>query len=188
MIITITGNLGSGKSTVAKLVAHKLSYKHYSTGDFMRQMAAERSVDLLTLNKLAEKDKSIDKELDKRQKNIGNEQDNFVIDARLGWRFIPHSAKIFLEVDDKEAARRIFSDQRKEEKKYGSLQEALENIKKRKESEVKRYKDLYNLDYYNRKNYDLVVDTTKISAEQVAQKIIDFVKKEVTTKKADVVN
>ncbi len=176
MIITITGNLGSGKSTVARLVAQKLSIKHYSTGDFMRQMATERGIDLLTLNKIAEKDKSVDKELDERQINIGKKEDNFVIDARLGWYFIPHSIKIFLDVTDEEAARRIFSDQRTTEKPYKTMKEAMKNIRKRRESEKKRYKELYNLDYYDKKNYDLVVDTTKINAEQVAQKIVDFVK------------
>jgi len=33
MIITIAGEGGSGKSTVARILAKKLDYKHYSTGD-----------------------------------------------------------------------------------------------------------------------------------------------------------
>jgi len=176
MIITITGNLGSGKSTVAKLVAQKLDLKHYSTGDFMRQMATERGVDLLELNKIAEKDKSVDKELDDRQIKLGKTENNFIIDARLGWHFIPHSIKIFLDVTDEEAARRIFSDQRTTEKPYNTIQEAMENIRKRRESEKKRYRELYGLDYYDKKNYDLIVDTTKITAEQVAEKTVDFVR------------
>ena len=51
MIITISGTPGSGKSTVAKMIATKLGFKHYSTGDFMRQMAKERGISLEELSK-----------------------------------------------------------------------------------------------------------------------------------------
>ncbi|PIN81309.1 cytidylate kinase, partial [Candidatus Woesearchaeota archaeon CG10_big_fil_rev_8_21_14_0_10_32_9] len=64
MKITISGNLGSGKSTVAKMLAKDLGYSHYSTGDFMRKMAEERGITLLELGKIAENDSSIDYELD----------------------------------------------------------------------------------------------------------------------------
>ena len=72
----------------------KLKLKHYSTGDFMRQIAKEKSLTLLQLSKKAESDKSIDIELDKRQKDLGKTQDNFIIDSRLGWHFIPKAKKI----------------------------------------------------------------------------------------------
>lgn len=178
MKITISGALGSGKSTVAKLVASKLKLKHYSTGDFMREMAARRGITLLELGKLAEKDPSVDKELDQRQIQLGKEEDNFIIDARLGWHFIPNSIKIFLDVADEEAARRIFAEKRSDEKYNLTLKATLENIKKRKNSEMKRYLDYYGVDYSDKKNYDLVIDTTKINAENVAEKIILFVKKQ----------
>lgn len=178
MKITISGALGSGKSTVAKLVANKLKLKHYSTGDFMREIAIQRGLTLLELSKLAEKDASIDKELDERQIRLGKEEDNFIIDARLGWHFIPHSIKIFLDVADEEAARRIFAEKRADEKYNLTLETTLKNIKRRKESEMKRYLDYYGVNYHDKKNYDLVIDTTKINAEKVAEKIIQFVKKQ----------
>ncbi len=174
MIITITGNLGSGKSTVAKLLAKKLGYNHYSTGDFWRQIAAERGTDVLGLNKMAEIDKSIDDEMDKRQEELGKKEDNFVIDARLAWHFIPKSVKIFLDVSDEEAARRTSQDTRVSEKRF-SFEETLKRIRERRESEVKRYKERYGLNYYDKSNYDIVVDTTPINAEQVTQKILNFI-------------
>ena len=91
MIITISGIAGSGKSTVAKLLAKKLNYKHYSIGDFMREIAKQRKTTLLELSKEAEKDSSIDKELDQKQIELGKTQDNFVIDSRLGFHFIKNS-------------------------------------------------------------------------------------------------
>mgnify|MGYP006414619685 FL=1 len=147
MIITISGALGSGKSTVAKILVEKFNLKHYSTGDFMREIAAKRGITLLELSKLAETDRSIDKELDNYQIQLGKDEDNFIIDARLGWHFIPDSIKIFLDVNDEEAAKRIFKEGRTDEKYNTDLNATLENIKNRRESEIKRYQDYYNQIY-----------------------------------------
>jgi len=88
MIITISGKAGSGKSTVAKELARKLNLKHYSIGDIMRQIAKERNISLNELSKLAEKDESIDLELDKKQIDLRDKND-FIIDGRLTAYFLP---------------------------------------------------------------------------------------------------
>lgn len=183
MIITISGVPGSGKSTVAKLVAAKLGFKHYSAGDFMREIAARRGLSLLEISKLAEKDRSIDEELDRRTSELGKGEDDFVMDSRLAFHFIPFSLKLFLIVGDKEAAKRIHSDVknkaegRKVEKESTSLAATLAAIKKRKKSEELRYKNYYGLNPYDTKQYDLVIDTTKTTPEEVAGKVVDAVKK-----------
>lgn len=110
MIITISGTAGSGKSTVAKLLAKELDLKHYSIGDLMRKIAEERGLTLLELSKKAEESPDIDQELDKSQIELGKKQDNFVIDGRLSFHFIPSSYKVFLKVSDNEAAKRIFNE------------------------------------------------------------------------------
>ena len=86
-----------------------------------------------------------------------------------------NSIKVFLDVSDEEAAKRIFKEGRTDEKYNTNLQATLENIKNRRESEIKRYQDYYNLNYYDHNNYDLVVDTTGIPATEVAEKIITFI-------------
>ena len=43
-IITISGMLGSGKSTVAKLLAQKLGYEYYSTGNAQREIAKKKAM------------------------------------------------------------------------------------------------------------------------------------------------
>ena len=94
MIITISGSPGSGKSTVRDLLAQKLNLKRYSTGDFMRQLATKSGVSLEEFGKMAQQDSSIDKQLDDRQVKLGREEDNFIIDGRLSFHFIPNSIKI----------------------------------------------------------------------------------------------
>lgn len=177
MIITISGKAGSGKSTIAKELAKKLKLKHYSIGDLMRKIAKEKNMSLNELSKLAEKDKSIDMELDK--KNIGlREEDNFVIDGRLPAYFIPYAnLKVFLDCDDRVRAERISKDKRSDEKSK-NIKELIKKIKQREQSERKRYKELYKIDYHDKKLYDLMIDTTKLSVKEVIEKIMESVSKD----------
>jgi CMP/dCMP kinase len=183
MIITISGLPGSGKSTAGKLLAKLLGFRHFSSGDFMREIAAKRGVSLNELGKLAEKDRSIDQELDERTKKLGKDNDDFVMDSRLAYYFIPGSFKIFLEVDEKEAAKRILgainngSEGRKVEKESTNLASTIDGIRERLRSEKQRYKNYYNLDPYDLKLYDLVVDTTNCTPEEVIEKIVESIKK-----------
>ena len=59
-IITICGGLGSGKSTAAKGVSQALGFKHFSSGDFFRQVGLELGLSVTETNKRAEIDPKID--------------------------------------------------------------------------------------------------------------------------------
>lgn len=178
MIITISGKLGSGKSTVAKLLSKKLNLKHYSTGDFMRQIAEEEGITLIELNKIAETEHWVDKELDDRQIKIGKTEDNFIIDGRLAWHFIPKSLKIYLDVSDDVAAKRIWNDKENRKKEgFESFESLKKELKQRKESEIIRYKQKYNLNHHDKSNYDLVIDTTDLNPDLIINEIIEFIKK-----------
>ena len=176
MIISISGNLGSGKSTVAKSLAQELNCKHYSTGDFWRELAAKRGLEVYEYNKLAETDKTIDKEIDGYSAELGKREDNFVIDSRLAWHFISNSFKVKLLVDPEEGAKRIYSHgqtrSRGNERKYNSIKEAATASRLRESSENKRFMELYNADITDLNNFDFVIDTTNISPEKVVEKII----------------
>ena len=175
MIITIAGKAGSGKSTIARGIARKLNLKHYSSGDFMRGMAKEKGISLAELGKIAEKDESIDKEIDERQKKLGKEEDDFVIDGRLSAFFIPKADfKIFLDCDDEVRAKRILGDDRGTEN-TNDIKETEEKIKKREDSEAKRYKEYYGFDYCDKNNYTVLIDTTELTPEQIVEKILKLV-------------
>jgi len=175
MIITLSGKAGSGKSTVAKQLAKKLKLKHYSIGDIMRQIAKERNVSLNELSKLAEKDKTIDLELDKKQIELRDKND-FIIDGRLTAYFLPFAdLKVFLDCIDKTRTERILKEKRKDEKSK-SITELIKKIKQREQSERKRYEKLYKIDYYDQKFYDLMIDTTNLSIEEVVDNIMEVVK------------
>ena len=144
----------------------------------MRQMAKERGLKLGELSKLAEKDKGkIDREIDARQKKLGKTKKNFVIDGRLSALFIPKADfKIFLHCDDNARAKRILGDNRGKEN-VKSLRAVKLKIKHRESSEKKRYKKYYKLDCYDAKNYNVLIDTTKLSIKEVVNKLMKVIKK-----------
>lgn len=180
MIVTISGTAGSGKSTVAKILAKKLNLRHFSTGDFMREIAKERNLSLEDLGRIAEGDRSIDKALDQKQIRLNKTEDNFIIDGRLSFHFIPKSIKIFLDADLKTRAQRIWKDIKiknlRKEERAENLREIIDQIKTREKSETIRYQKYYQIDPYDKSHYDLVLDATHSTAEQIADQIILFVK------------
>jgi cytidylate kinase len=172
-IITIAGMLGSGKSTTAKLLSSELGYAHYSTGGLFRDIANSQQMDVLQANLNAEKDRNtdIDFQVDERQRVLGETEDNFIIDGRLAWHFIPQSFKVYLELDTAVGARRVLADmdteRRNREHVPDDPDEYAALLDERLASESRRYKALYNVDGHDRANFDLVVDTKVNSPEQV---------------------
>jgi predicted cytidylate kinase len=177
MIITINGDMGSGKNTVGEILSKKLSMKLYCMGDMRRKMAEKRGMTLEQLNKLGETQSFTDYEVDKFQEELGKKEDNFIMIGRTSFYFISQSKKIYLAVDPKIGAKRIFNSPRTTEK-YSSLEEAIKKIEERKQSDIMRYKKYYNLDnVYSHEYYDFVVDTSRLTPEEVAGKIIKFIRK-----------
>lgn len=176
MIITITGIPGAGKSTIATLLSKKLNMPWYSVGDLRGKMAKERGLTIDELNHLGETQDFTDKEVDQYQENLGKTQDGFIMDGRLSWHFIPHSFKIFLDVDAQEASERIFAASQKglrsDEHPYSTSEEVKQAIAKRLTSDQKRYKQYYSIDYLDKKNYDLFIDTTNKTPEETTDLIL----------------
>ncbi len=184
MIITLNGEHGSGKSTVGKRIAQELGMKYVCTGEIFRSMAQERNMTLVELLELGEKDKSIDQEIDQRTIEIGRSGEEVVFDSRLAWCLIPNSLKVFLKASEEVAARRILieleekSENRKNENaSMGSIEEIIEANRRRKKTDNKRYKEYYGVYIWDESNYDLVVDTTSLSKDEVFEKIRDFIEK-----------
>jgi cytidylate kinase len=176
-IITIAGRPGSGKSSTAKAVANQLEFLHFSSGDLFRAIGKDLGVDVLQTNLNAEQNAEIDHLVDGRLRDIGASEDKRVIDSRTAWHWIPSSFKVFLDLDLQTAAQRILNtmdDTRlANERIHRDPAEYAQVLRARLESENRRYKTLYDIDPYDMKNYDLVLDTQKYNLEQVVQMVVD---------------
>ncbi|MCX6715149.1 MAG: cytidylate kinase family protein [Candidatus Uhrbacteria bacterium] len=176
MIITITGLPGSGKTTVVKQLSQILGVPWYSVGNLRGKMAEERGMTIDEFNALGETEAFTDKEVDDYQAKLGASAESFVIDGRLSWHFIPNSFKVFLDVDPDIGAQRIYSasqkGERDDEKAYTSVDEVKHHIHERVASDVRRYKKYYGIDFLDKSNYDLVLDTTNLTIEEKARIIL----------------
>lgn len=177
MIITISGQPGAGKSTVAKQLAEKLGWPCYSMGDLRRQAALQEGLTIAEFNKKGEADPSTDLLVDEYQTKLGQDHDNFVIEGRTSWHFIPQSFKIFLTVSDKVGAERIWhdlqqSDQRNEGRNLQNAADVLLSNQQRIASDDLRYWKYFQIKAYNLDNYDYVLDTSELSPEQCLEKLL----------------
>lgn len=177
MIITISGLPGSGKSTVGRLIAERLGYKFYSMGDMRGKMATDRGLTIDELNELGKKEDWTDREIDEYQKKLGQTEDNFVVDGKLSFYFIPQSFKIFLDIDLLEATKRLQQTNRPDEPVSSTLEDRQRRILERIKSDDERYQKYYQVSSGDHSKYDIVVDTTNKTPEEITDFILTTLKK-----------
>ncbi|MDD1642868.1 MAG: AAA family ATPase [Methylococcaceae bacterium] len=169
-IIVMSGDIGSGKSSVATALKQITGFEVIGTGTIQRAIAKRRGVTTLELNKISQTDRSIDDEIDSYVVEIGKTQDHLILDSRLAWHFIPEAFKVFLAVDPVVGAERVFNASRNDENN-SSLEVTLENNLKRQTIEDERFHKLYNVNFRKYGNYDLIIDTSYTTPEAIAAKI-----------------
>lgn len=175
MHITLTGNLGSGKSTLGEVLEADYGYEIYSTGKVIRRIAEEQGVSVLEMNKMMEKDHKYDHMIDDTTAQISREQKEkkILFDSRLAWNFVEDSFKVFLSVELSVAAARVMKDtSRGTVEKYASLEECRESLKERAAAEDRRYRELYGIEYFNYANYNLVLDSSRCSPKILAEILV----------------
>ena len=175
-IITICGGLGSGKSSTAKMVAEKLDFKHFSSGDFFRQAGVELGISVNELNKRAETDTKIDEMVDEKLRGM-RDSSKVVIDSRTAFHWIPESFKVYLDLPVEIAKQRVLNNLkenklRQQSESSTTLEEVYEKMEERFTSEQKRYWDLYKINNKNMTQYDLIVDTNKNNLKEVVDIVV----------------
>ncbi len=175
-IITLTGDLVSGKSTVGNSLSKGTGWDLISIGILQREMADAMNMNTTQFNAYMIGHPEIDDELDGKIQKIGETQEQVIVDSRLAWYWIPGSFKVFVTVDIDEAARRVFYDQTRKAETYQSIEEAKASLVRRTEIEIKRLKEKYGVDYSDVSHFDLVIDSTAKKAEQVCEEIMQKAK------------
>ncbi len=173
-IISIAGDLSSGKTTVTRLMQETLGYEIYRNGEYFRKLAAEKKMSVTEFNEYVEEHPEIDRMIEQSAKDYAAVRENLIIDARLGWYAVPDSFKVYLKVDIDEAAKRAFNDpNRKKTENFATVEEQKKDMIKRYKLENERYFGLYGVHKEDMSNYDFVLDTTELELEEVSKKIIE---------------
>jgi cytidylate kinase len=170
--ITVTGDLGSGKSAVSRLLCERTGFDYVSTGRIQRQLAQELGLDTLEMNRRADVDPTIDQRIDGIFVELGRDAHSYVVDSRLAWFFLPNSYKVYLQTTPEVAAQRIFRDATRNSERYESPEEAVQKILARKQSENERFLKKYGADCTNLHNFDIVITTTDRAPAEVADLVL----------------
>jgi cytidylate kinase len=186
--ISITGILGSGKSTVCKQLTERYNFRYFSTGVIQRELAVKMGMTTYELNKYSETHPEIDDQIDGELIKLTDSPDDIVIDSRMAWHFVKDTYKVYLLTDETVAAERVMQAQRGPSERYADTEQAREFLKARRDSENLRYKHMYGVDCDDLKNYDLIIDTTNdasvVPPEKIADIIIENYNESYNTRKA----
>lgn len=122
-------------------------------------------------------DKLIDEEIARQGKEINSEprpNEVWIIDSRLAFHNIPEAFSVRLTTNSKIAGQRLYNDtsRGKEDNKYSSVLDAIEQREERKNIEIQRYIKKYNVNIADENNYDLIIDTSYSSTEDIANIIL----------------
>lgn len=170
--ITIAGDLGSGKSTVANHLINNIDYRIESAGLIFRRLAEQHGMTAKEFNQFIESNPKYDNMVDDTIKEMGEKEENIIFDSRLAWYFVPKSFKIYMYVDVDTATERIFNDKGRVSESYSDMATAKKEIIERRQSEVLRYKTFYNVDINNYSNYDFIIDTSHAAKEEVNDAVL----------------
>lgn len=165
MRITLSGTLGSGKSTVGTELARRLGVPYISTGQLFREIGHISNLNALQTNLEAETNRALDDAVDNKVRELNKTTPDFVIDSRMAWHFVKDALRVFLSVMPETAAERIMSDRSRSTEQYESIEAALNALRLRRDSEIRRYRRLYNVEIEDASNYDMsiITDNTEIS-------------------------
>jgi cytidylate kinase len=174
-ILTVTGDLGSGKSHLCRLLSGILNYKVISTGGIQRQIAEELNLTTLELNKLSETTPDIDHRIDSNIIALAGSRE-LICDSRLAWHFLPQSFKICLRVAIRVAAQRVLNDGKRSGESYQSVEESMAALQARRQSEIQRFRSMYQVEIDRLEHFDLSIDTSDASPEAIAALILSRIR------------
>ncbi|MDP2789781.1 MAG: cytidylate kinase family protein [bacterium] len=175
MVITINGAPGSGKSTVTDRLAKLLHYKTIDIGQLRRKAAQQKGMSLHEFNAWSEAHPSAgDRAFDRQLVTTVRRQPRVVISSRTAWHFFPDSFKVMLTVDPHVGAKRTLENRRERQSELGthrSITSVMRLHAKRVRSDRKRYRALYGVDFLQKRQYDIVLDTSRIPIPTVIRKV-----------------
>lgn len=173
MIISISGPAGSGTTTISKIIARKLGLEHVYAGQMIRDMAEAKGMTIYEFNEFVEHHPEIDREVDDTVVRKAHEGKKLLEGRLSGWMMKHHdiaALKIYFSIDSDIAAGRV------SERDRISLEEALARNEERERRHWERFEKLYDVSKDDLSVYDIIVDTSGKTIDEVVAEVESAVK------------
>jgi len=170
--ITISGKICTGKSTLFQNLRQKLGWPTVSAGQFFRDYVKEHD---LSLEAAEEQNEKLTKEIDYQVRDRIRAPGRLIIDGWLSGLMAkgnPDVLKVLLVCNDNIRYKRFA----KREKI--SFLEAKERVEERQKSWFAKIKKIHKINssrLCDPKNYDLIIDTSYITAQAVLRTVIQII-------------
>ena len=169
--ITISGKICTGKTTLLNNLKKKLKWPVFMTGKLFRDYVKNNKLDL---EQVKEQNEKLTKKIDYQVRDLIQAPGNLLVDGWMSGLMaddLPDVLKILLVCDDNIRYLR-FADREKID-----IVEAEKKVEERQNNWFKKLEKIYQRnDFIDPKNYDLIIDTSVISSEEVLQKVLDSLK------------
>jgi cytidylate kinase len=163
-IICISGLVGSGKDSIADVVAERLKFQRIRLT--FKDAARRMGITLMEYQGYVEKDLTIDKEFDKMSVKEARKADS-VLSTWLGpWMVKEAALRVWLETSPKMRAERI------SKRDEMSKAKALKHVNERDMHNRGRYMALYGVDIYDHSQFDVIINTENYSVDQIADIVV----------------
>lgn len=174
MKIAISGFVGTGKTATAAKVKELLAKKGVEAEVIIptfKDIAKEKGVDLMEIQKMAEKDPSFDKVFDKQTLKMAENAKNAIIASWLAvWIIKDADLKVFLYTPFEEKVKRISA------RDGFNKDKAKKHIIEREDMNRKRYKKVYGIDIADYSAADICINTSRFDVGGVAGNIVSALK------------
>jgi len=167
--ITISGKICTGKTTLLKSLQKKLNWPTFQTGQLFRDYVKAHK---LNLEMADEQNEKLTKEIDYKVRDMLHENSRLIVDgwmSGLSASGVKDALKVFLICKDDIRYKRFAK------RESIAVKEAGVRVEERQESWFSKMKKIHKIDpteFVNKKNYDLIIDTSYITPQAVLKQVI----------------
>lgn len=170
--ITVSGRIGTGKSTFSKHLAESLGWSVLDGGKIFRKLAKDLKISIVNKSQIPDE---IDIAFEERIKNMLINEKNHVIQSHLAGfvaQGIKETYKILVVCEDENGEDKTdIRIDRLMNRDLLSVEEAKHDLHKREEEHLIKFRRLYvNNDsswvYWKKEYYDLIINTYSLNQEE----------------------